>query len=353
MQIHRISFRVRGFAKLNDYALRCAYMITEKAKHKARVLAFWDKHGRIAAEEAFGVTKKTLYNWKNQLKVGGGKLESLNDRSKRPKKIRSRRFEWPQSVKAEIKRLREEHPNLGKDKIYPLLLKFCNKNNLSCPKPATIGNLIKDMGGLRTFPIRVRHNGKIVPKKRVKRARKPKDFKALYPGHCGSFDTIERIIHGNRRYIITFTDVYSRFSLAWATNSHASLAAKEFFDMVKFLFPFKLDYVLTDNGSEFMKHFDEEVKKQCVTHWHTYPKTPKMNAHAERFNRTIQEEYIDYHEYELLDPQKFNVGLMKQLIWHNTERPHHSLGNIPPAQFIQNTNYFSKKCNMYLTYTAF
>jgi transposase InsO family protein len=326
-------------------------MITDKAKHKARVLAFWDKHGRIATEDAFGVTKKTLYNWKNQLKTGDGKLESLNDKSKRPKTIRSRRFEWPEAVKSEIKRLRKEHPNLGKDKIYPLLLKFCNENNLSCPKPATIGNLIKDMGGLRIFPVKVRHNGKIVPKKRKKRARKPKDFKALYPGHCGSFDTIERIIHGSRRYIITFTDLYSRFSLAWATNSHASQAAKEFFDMVRFLFPFKLDYVLTDNGSEFMKHFDEALKKLCITHWHTYPKTPKMNAHAERFNRTIQEEYIDYHEFELLDATKFNIGLMKQLLWHNIERPHHSLGNIPPAQFIQNTNYFPEKCNMYLTYT--
>jgi len=326
-------------------------MITDKAKHKARVLAFWDKHGQEATEEAFGVKKRTLYLWKSQIKQGGGKLEALNEKSRRPKNIRSRRNEWSGVIRSEIRLIREEHPNLGKYKIYPSLKQFCDKNKLICPKPDTIGNLIKDMGGLRKFPVKVRHNGKIVPIKRVKRARKPIQFKALYPGHCGAFDTIEKIVYGSRRYIITFTDIYSRFSLAWATNSHASLAAKEFFDFVRFLFPFKLDYVLTDNGSEFMKHFDEAVKGLYATHWHTYPKTPKMNAHAERFNRTIQEEYIDYHEYELLDPVKFNIGLMKHLNWHNTERPHHSLGNVPPAQFIQTINYFPQKCNMYLTYT--
>ena len=56
-----------------------------------------------------------------------------------------------------------------------------------------------------------------------------------------------------------------------------------------------------------------------------------MNAHAERFNRTLQEEYIDYHEDELLDPEQFNVGLMQHLLWHNTQRPHWSLKMKPPV----------------------
>ncbi len=32
-----------------------------------------------------------------------------------------------------------------------------------------------------------------------------------------------------------------------------------------------------------------------------------MNAHAERFNRTLQEEYIDYHDDALLDPEQFTL----------------------------------------------
>ncbi len=30
--------------------------------------------------------------------------------------------------------------------------------------------------------------------------------------------------------------------------------------------------------------------------WLTYPKCPKMNAHCGRFNHTIQECFVDYHE---------------------------------------------------------
>ena len=73
-------------------------------------------------------------------------------------------------------------------------------------------------------------------------------------------------------------------------------------------------------------------------------------AHPERFNRTLQEEYIDYHEDELLDPERFNVGLMQHLLWHNTERPHWSLKMKPPVQFIQD-NFSHPECNMYVADT--
>ena len=347
MQIHRISYGIRGFVKLTDYALRWAYMITEKAKNKARALAFWQKYGLPATMEAFSVKERTLFNWKAQLKAGGGKLETLNDKSKRPKEVRQRY--WPYGIKQEIKKIRDEHPNLGKDKVQIFLQQFCKDNYYDCPSVSTVGNLIKDMGGLRKFPVKVRHNGQIVKRTRVKRLRKPKNFIADHPGHCGSFDTIERIIHGSRRYILTFTDVFSRFSLAWATTSHASQAAKEFFDLVAFLFPFKLDNVLTDNGSEFQKHFDQEIRRLCLNHWHTYPKTPKMNSHDERFNRSLQEEFIDYHEPDLIEPLQFNKELMKHLLWHNTQRPHWGLKLKTPAQYIMETN--QPDCNMYLTYT--
>lgn len=349
MQIHRLSYHVKGFVRLADYAIRWTRMVTQQAKHKLKVLAFWQKFGLEATIAAFGTKERTLYSWKAKLKKGGGRFEALNEKSTRPKAVRKRL--WPGLVKDRIKQLRNEHPNLGKEKLYIFLQAYCQANDLVCPSVSTIGNLIKDLGGLRMFPVKIRHNGQIVPRKRAKVVRKPKHFIADYPGHCGSFDTIERIIHGCRRYVITFTDVFSRFSLAWATTSHASKAAKEFFDLTTFLFPFPLQYVLTDNGSEFKKHFDIELRLLHKQHWHTYPRTPKMNSHDERFNRSLQEEYIDYHEGELLDPTTFNIGLMKHLLWHNTERPHFGLNLKTPVSFIINNN--PKDCKMYLTNTRF
>ena len=319
-------------------------MITEKAKHKGRVLAFWQKHGMKATMDAFGVKRRTLYWWREQERKGGGKLEALNERSKRPHRVRKR--EWAGGVMAEIKRLRQEHPNLGPDKIAMLLIPFCQKEKYGCPKGRTIARIIADdPKKMRMFPIKVRHNGTIVVRKRVKRARKPKYFEATHPGHCGALDTIERFVHGCKRYVLTFTDVYSRFSFALATSSHASQAAKEFFEIIRRVFPYELEYVLTDNGSEFMKDFDAKLRELHKTHWHTYPKTPKMNAHEERFNRTIQEEFIDYHDYELLNPEVFNEKLMDYLIWYNGERPHWSLKLKSPIQFL--TQFNPQLCNMY------
>jgi len=325
---------VKGFVKLYEYALKWAYMITDKAKHKARVLAFWEKHGLTATLDAFPSKRSTLFNWKKQLKQGQGKLELLNDEQRTPR-VKRKRI-WPETIINEIKRLRWEHPNLGKDKIHPLLLEFCVLNNLlECPKPSTIGRLIKDLGGLRIVPQKVSHFGKIKPIKRAKVLRKPKDLKATYPGHVVALDTVERFVHGLRRYVITFEDHYTRFGFAWATNSHASRAAKEFFDYCRLVFPYPFTCVLTDNGSEFKKYFNQELLRLHLIHYHTYPKTPKMNAHVERFNRTIQEEFIDYHVSKLIEPKIFNRYLMEWLIWYNTKRVHFAFQNkLSPLQYM-------------------
>jgi transposase InsO family protein len=192
--------------------------------------------------------------------------------------------------------------------------------------------------------MKIRPNGQRVRKK-AKRQSKPKGFKASSAGHCGAFDTVEVLVDGLRRYVITFTDLYSRFSFAWATKSHGSGAAREVFKVVREVFPYPLEHVLTDNGSEFMRHSDEELRHLHKVHWHTYPKTPKMNAHAERFNRTLQEEFLDYHEELLVEPTEFNRALIPWLLWYNGERPHWGLNLKSPVQFLMEQN--PKECKMW------
>lgn len=67
---------------------------------------------------------------------------------------------------------------------------------------------------------------------------------------------------------------------------------------------------LSDNGSEFQGAFDKALQHLGLTHDFPYPKSPKMNAHCERFNRTLQESFIDFNE-ELLftDIELFNQKL--------------------------------------------
>jgi hypothetical protein len=99
-----------------------------------------------------------------------------------------------------------------------------------------------------------------------------------------------------------------------------------------------------------MKHFDEELRRLHKNHWHPYPRTPKMNAHVERFNRTIQEEFIDYHEELLLIPDQFNRQLIPWLIWYNAERPHWALQLNSSLQFLLKQN--PALCNSWRPNTA-
>lgn len=345
MQIQRIGYGIRGFGRITGYAIRWTRMVTTKAKHKARVLAFWGTYGLYATIDAFKISRRTLYLWKTQQQAGQGKLESLNEQSKRPKKVRTRA--WSGAVIAAIKTQRAVHPNLGPDKIAVLLHRDPALKGLALPQARTVARIIADAPDkMRIFPVKVRHNGKVVQRKKAKKTRKPKGFKAAYAGHCGAFDTVEKIIQGCRRYVITFTDLHSRFSWAYGTTSHASAAAQEFFSLVTRIFPFPLTYVLTDNGSEFMKHFDAKLRRLHRVHWHTYPRTPKMNAHDERFNRTIQEEFVNYHEPELQhNLVRFNELLTDHLLWHNGERPHWSLQLKSPIQFL--TEQHPELCNMW------
>ena len=314
-------------------ALRYRYMITLQALRKAKVLAFAEKHGIGTALEAFEIKRRTFFAWKKKWILGGRIPEALNEASRAPRTKRKRL--WDEEIVAEIKRLRFDHPNLGKEKLHPELLRFSVQSNLSCPKPTTIGRLFKDLGGLRMYPAKISHFGKIKPATRRNIIRKPKGFKAEYPGHCVALDTIEKHVWGRRYYVITFEDLFTRFSFAWEMTSHASAAAKEFFLLCLKAFPFPIAYVLTDNGSEFMKHFDEELRRLHMTHYHTYPKTPKMNAHLERFNRTIQEEFVDYHVSDLKTPELFNRKLIDWLVWYNTDRVHYAFQNkLSPIQFM-------------------
>ena len=311
-------------------------MITDIARYRAKVLIHWERYGIASAIHAFGVMRSTLYAWKGAWIAGGKKIEALNPKSRQPKTKRKRL--WPAPIIAELKRLRsrEVHPNLGPKKLFKELAAFCAARNLRCPMPATMSRLIHDLGGLRASPGKVSHFGKIKKTNRHAVLRKPTQFKATYPGHCVAFDTIEIFIHGLRRYVITATDLYGRMSFAWGTASHASRAAQEFFATCQRALPMPMEYVLTDNGSEFKKDFDLAIRNAHLTHYHTYPKTPKMNAHAERFNRTIQEEFVDWN-YELLatDCDAFNRKLMDWLIWYNTERVHCAFNNqLSPVQFL-------------------
>ncbi len=74
----------------------------------------------------------------------------------------------------------------------------------------------------------------------------------------------------------------------------------------------------------FKEQFARLIRESpTIEQWLTYPKCPKMNAHIERFNRTLQEDCINHAEDLLFaDTQAFNDRLWGYVAWYNLHRPH-------------------------------
>ena len=129
--------------------------MNEEALRRLDLLGFRERDGTSAAVERGGVSVRALYRCGpayNQAETEG-LVPGSRWRHRTPKR------EWPAAVLAEIRRLREAHPNMGKRNIHPLLRRFCAERGRRCPAPATIGRLIADAGGLRAIPPRLDNPG--------------------------------------------------------------------------------------------------------------------------------------------------------------------------------------------------
>jgi transposase InsO family protein len=302
-------------------------MITEVAKERCRVLAFWEKHGEGATTEAFNISRATLFRWQKSLQENKGKLEGLNKRSTAPKKRRVRYI--PEGVEDYIMRERMEHPRLSKEKL-ATMMKDDLHTTLSFSK---VGRIMRDMKKRNILPLFKKQTRSTSSTKKKKRRN---GFIPEAEGEFIEIDTVVKHINGEKRYTLTAIDVYGRYAFAYSYKHASSATATDFLKKLQLVAPFSIKRIQTDNGSEFAKHFVHYLEVSDIVHFHTYPRCPKMNAHIERFNRTIQEEHLNWNLQTLaFDIDRFNLNLKDWIYWYNTKRPHISLGYLAPIQYIK------------------
>ena len=116
MRIFNISKGVPGFWKLYDYGYQYTHMITTEAQESMRILIFWKTHGLKATQDAFKVSRSTLFAWQSAFHAGAKKITALNPGTQARHTQQRRNVDW--RIVAEIRRLRlEVCPNIGKDKV--------------------------------------------------------------------------------------------------------------------------------------------------------------------------------------------------------------------------------------------
>jgi transposase InsO family protein len=330
---------VGGFNRWYNYAYKHMHMITKEAKQKLKIIRFWRKYGLEATNEAFGAKRSTLFGWWKIYKESGYKEESLNPRSQARNNNNKREID-PIILK-EIKRLRlEVCPNMGKTKVEKDLKKFCENNNLPIYSESKIGRIIKEKK-IYHHRKKVTHFGKEKIMKREKKKRKPSDLAINSPGDLIEVDVVVRFVGLMKRYIVTAVDVHSRYSFAFCYTRHNSLCARDFVKKLEQVFPYKIKAIQTDNGSEFHKYFMQYLEEQKIMHYWNYKGQPYKQGHIEKFNRTIQEEFIDQNETWLDDVDKFNEKMLEWIMWYNTKRYHWSLNLTSPVDYLINNNLVS------------
>ena len=271
-----------------------------------------------------GGTKSVVYEWRRRFDPDN--LNSLKNKSSRPHNTRIEKID--PLVCQQVTDLRTKYPVCGKKKIQEMY-KNLYKEHVSTHRIQQIIN--KDP----KLKIAKRKPQKASKKKSVQRITQLSEDISFF-GQLIHFDTVEIRKYGVTRYVYTGVDELTRMGFAYVYDTHTAANAADFLRKMIEVFQCPVKHIHTDNGSEFAGEFAQLVKDLQCTHWYSRVRVSKDNGKCERFNRTIQEEFIDLGNFEK-DLSTFNAKLLDFIIFYNSFRPHHSLSLQSPLSFLSGT----------------
>ena len=153
---------------------------------------------------------------------------------------------------------------------------------------------------------------------------------------CCSMDFVSDALFDGRKFrALTLVDNYSRECLAIYVGQ--SLRGR---DVVNVLEQIKREKnivpkrIQTDNGSEFIsKEMDRWAYENKVTMDYSRPGKPTDNPFVESFNGSFRDECLNAHWFLSLEDAIEKIEAWR--IEYNQYRPHSSLNDLTPAEFIE------------------
>jgi putative transposase len=315
-----------GAQRLNNHTAD----ISREARKRVKWFDYYEANGRNARLTCrhFGIAPDTFYHWKKRYNPRD--LRTLEDHTHRPHHVRQ--STWSPEMAKAVLQIREEYPRWGKEKIAVLLRR--QGRNISVSMIGRILKNLKDRGILQE----PRPNFISARKRQRKRPyaiRKPKDYVANKPGDIVEVDTLDiRPLPGIILKQFTARDIVSRWDVIKASSSATASAATDFISTLLNRMPFPISAIQVDGGSEFQDVFEETCKKHGINLFVLPPRSPKLNGHVERAQRTHTEEF-----YEITDTsfemKELNQALLKWEMIYNTVRPHQSLQYLTPKEYLE------------------
>ena len=92
-----------------------------------------------------------------------------------------------------------------------------------------------------------------------------------------------------------------------------------------------VDEVLTDNGPNFVSDaFGEVLAERRIVHRRTRPYRPQTNGKAERFNRTLADEFL--YNFRFRSESERRIRLRRWVHDYNGHRHHTAVGGLPASR---------------------
>jgi transposase InsO family protein len=292
----------------------------------------------------FGISRKTFHKW--LFRFDETKLQTLEDQSRRPHKLRT----WTITPieQDRVTKIRKAHMKWGKNKLKKIYQDEYGET-ISAWK---IERVIREF---KLFPDKQKHEKQVQKRRRRKNPKrliykmKVKDIK---PGRLWHTDAIILYWYGIRRVIFTAIEHHSKLGFARVYNTNSSKNAADFLKRLVYISDGDIKVIHSDNGSEFAGKFEQACRQMTIAQVYSRVRNPKDNAALERFNRTVQDECLEMSDVDLSDIKLSNLNLLDWLIEYNDFRPHESLDYQTPIAYAQQ-NYFDKVLPMWSACTIY
>lgn len=312
--------------------------LSQKARLRLEWMIFYetvgDKDAYVTAKH-FSIAPKTFYKWYKRF--DNGKVKLLEDQSKKP--INTRKWEVTPNEECRIMKLRKAHMYWGKKKIVKLYFKTYGEKITPHKVQLVINahNLYPDKAKTEKQRLKLKR-AKLNKKKRIQELEIKDEHWFLV-----HLDTIVIYWGSIKRYILTACDHHGKIAYARMYTTKSSRSAKDFLYRLHYLIDADIINIQTDNGSEFYHEFEQALKQLEIEHYFSRPRTPKDNSIVEKFNQTLEQEWLDNGNFTP-NIKEFNQNITKWIEEYNFIRPHQSLDYMTPYEYLEYTLQKQSAC---------
>jgi transposase InsO family protein len=301
--------------------------LTTKARQRLEWIIFYNTVGKCnvkATAEYFGISRKTLHKYLKRFDEGD--LRSLEELSKAPQRTRT----WTVTADEEervIKIRNFSKCKWGKAKIVEKYLEIYEEK-------ISTNKVQKVINKNNLYPDTKERNLRLKRRNRRKKKIYIHTFeKKPFLGYLWHTDTIIIWWYGVRRVIFTAIEETTKIAFARVYSNSLSRSGKDFLERLIYLSNGQIQNIHHDNGSEFEKDFEKACKDLGINQIYSRVRTPKDNPALERFNWTVQDEWLSVSETGLDDIHDANLDLTNWLVTYNNVRPHQSLDYMTPLAY--------------------